>query len=71
MARFQQVSSVRDILKVGWQCQFDSEILSYHPELKQHPIVQRCPLKARDALYGSRTEAIILHYAAREGEAIR
>ena len=38
---------------------------------KQHPIVQLTPLNTRYALYGGRTEAMVLHYATREGETIQ
>jgi hypothetical protein len=38
------------------------------PELLAHPIVQQSPLRTRDAVYGGRTEAMRLHYKARESE---
>jgi hypothetical protein len=38
------------------------------PELLTHPIVKHAPLITRDALYGSRTEAMRLHYKIREDE---
>lgn len=41
MASFQQMSSVEYGLEIAWECQFDNDILTNHPELKQHPIVQR------------------------------
>ena len=44
--------------------------LPRHPELKHHPIVQHAPLNTRDVPYGGRTEALVLHYATREGETI-
>jgi len=36
--------------------------------LQTHPLVQKAPLKTRDALYGGRTEAMRLHSKIREGE---
>ena len=36
-----------------------------------HPIVEQSPLYTRDALYGGRTEAMRLHYKARENEQIQ
>jgi hypothetical protein len=56
---------------VQWECEFDRDILSNHPELETHPVVDREPLNTRDALYGGRTEAMRLHYKAREGETIQ
>ena len=41
------------------------------PELLAHPKVCKSPLCTRDALYGGRTEAMRLHYKAREGETIQ
>jgi len=36
-----------------------------------HPIVEESPLHTRDVLYGGRTEAMGLHYKARENENIQ
>jgi len=52
-------------------CKFDKDILPRHTELKHHPIVQHAPLNTRDVLHGGRTEAIVLHYATREGETLQ
>ena len=41
------------------------------PELLTHPIVEQSPLHTRDVLYGGRTEAMRLHYEARENEIIQ
>ena len=71
MARLQQLTSVGYNVEVVWECQFDMDILSHHPELKQHPILQHGPLNTRDALYGGRTEVMVLHYKIREGETIQ
>ena len=47
------------------------DILLRHPELKHHPILHLAPLNTRDVLYRGRTEAMVLHYATREGETIQ
>jgi hypothetical protein len=71
MARLQQITSVGNIVEVVWDCQFDKDILAHNPELKYHPIVQHIPLNTREALYGGRTDAVVLHYAKREGKGIQ
>jgi len=42
----------------------------FTPKLLAHPIVQQAPLRKRKALYRGRTEAMRLHYKARENETI-
>ena len=71
MARLQQITGVGYDLVVIWDCQFDKDILAHLPELKQHPIVQHSPLNTRDALYGGRTEAMVVRYKICEGETIK
>ena len=71
MARLQRITSTGYTVEVVWECQFDKDILPHHQELKQHPIVQHTPLNTRDALYGGRTQAMVLHYVIREGEMIQ
>ena len=39
-------------------------------ELLAHSIVQQIPLRTRDALYGSRSEAMLQHYKAEENGTI-
>ena len=41
------------------------------PELLTHPIAELSSLYTRDALYGGRTEAMLLHYKVRENETIK
>jgi hypothetical protein len=54
-----------------WECEFDEEgIVQQKPELLTHPVVHNTPLTTRDALYGGRTEAMCLHYKARDDETI-
>ena len=65
MARLQQLTSDGNTVEVVWDYQFDMDLLSHNPELKQHPIVE-C-----DALYGGRTESMVLHYKIDEGETIQ
>ena len=55
-------------VELQWECEFDEEILTRHPDLKTHPVVLHCPLNTQDALYGGRTEAVRLHYKIRAGE---
>ena len=70
MAILQRITSSGYTVEVVWECQFDKDILPHHRELKQHTIVQHAPLNTRDALYGGRTEAMVLHNAIR-GETIQ
>ena len=71
MARLERITRAGYQVEVEWECNFDSEIMLHHPELKTHPVVQHSPLNTRDALYGSRTEAIRLHYKVWERESIQ
>ena len=70
MARLQRITGAWNTVEVVWDCQIDKDILPCHPELKQHPIVQHAPFNTRVLLYGGRTDAIVLHYAIRDGEKI-
>ena len=71
MERLQRITGAGYTVEVEWECQIDKDILPLQPELKHHPIVQHAPLNTRDALYGGRNEAMVLHYATREGETIQ
>ena len=71
MARLQRITGAGYTVEVVWECQFDKDILPHHSELKHRPILQHAPLNNRDVLYGGRTEAIVLHYATRDGETIQ
>jgi len=67
--RFEQtMSCLEQITREGYQVklQWDNEF--HDAGRPAHPIVQQSPLRNRDALYGSPTEAIRLHYKARENE---
>jgi G:T-mismatch repair DNA endonuclease (very short patch repair protein) len=67
MWRLKQITRAGYQVKIQWECEFDDEgIVNRKPELLAHPIVQQIPLCTRDALYGGRTDAIRLHYKARE-----
>ena len=60
----------RSQVKVQWECAFhDTGIAT--PELFAHLTVCKSPLCNRNALYGGRTEAMRLHWKAREGETIQ
>jgi len=71
MSRLEQITQPGYLVKVKWECEFDdSGIVRQKPQLLTHPIVQQCPLRTRDALYGGRTEAMCLYRKARENETI-
>jgi len=70
MARLEQITRAGYQVKVQWECEFDNAGIAT-PKLPAHPTVCKCPLCTRDALYGGRTEAMRLHYKAREGETIQ
>jgi len=67
MARIEQITQAGYQVKIQWDGEFDeSGIVNQKPELVTHPIVEQSTLHTRDALYGGRTEAMRLHYKARE-----
>ena len=70
MARLEQIIRAGYHVKFQWECEFDNDGIAT-PELLVHPTVCKSPLCTRDALYGCRTEAMRLHYKAREGETIQ
>jgi len=70
MARLDQITRAGYQVKVQWECAFDDAGIAT-PELLAHSTVCKIPLCTRDALYGGRTEAMRLHYKAREGETIQ
>ena len=57
MMRIEQITRAIYPVEVQWECEFDEEILTRHPELKTYPVVGHSPMNTRDALYGGRTEA--------------
>jgi len=69
LARIELIKRAVYRVKIQWECKFDKvKIVEQKPELLVHPIVKHTPLITRDVLYGSRTEAMRLHYKIREGE---
>ena len=70
MARLEQITRAGYQVKIQLECLFDDAGIAT-PELLAHPTVCKSPLCTRDALYGGRTEAMRLHYKAREGENIQ
>ena len=70
MARLEQIKRAKYQVKVQWECEVDHAGIAT-PELLAHPPVCHSPLCTRDALYGGRTQAMRLHYKAREGETIQ
>ena len=50
MARLERITQAGYQVEVEWECHFDSEIMTHHPELKTQPVVQHGPLNTRDAL---------------------
>jgi hypothetical protein len=71
MGRLAQITQAGYQVVFQWECDFDEGILTAHPELKTHPIIQHEPLNTMDALYGGRTEALRLQYKIAEGETIQ
>ena len=71
MARLQRITGAGCPVEIERECQFDKDILPLHPELKHRPIVQHVPINTRDILYKGRTEAMVHHYAIRQGETIQ
>jgi G:T-mismatch repair DNA endonuclease (very short patch repair protein) len=67
LAGIEQIARAGYQVKVESECAFD-DALRRKPDLRAHPSVAQSPLKTRDALYGGRTEAMRLHYEAREVE---
>jgi len=63
MLRLEKETGAGYVVKVQSECEFDD---AGRTELLAHPIVQQSALRYRDALYGARTEAMRLHYKARE-----
>jgi hypothetical protein len=60
------------LVVIEWECAWDRDkVTERKPELLTHPIVSRTPLSTRYALYGGRTEAMCLHYKARNDESIQ
>jgi G:T-mismatch repair DNA endonuclease (very short patch repair protein) len=70
MVRLERIRRAGYQVKIQWECDFDKDILPRHPNLKTHKLVEQSPLNTRDALYGGRTEAMLLHYKVKEGETI-
>ena len=68
MARIEQITRVGYRIEVQWECEIDETILTRHPELKTHLVVQHTPLNTRDVLYGGQTEAMRLYYKIHEGK---
>jgi hypothetical protein len=71
MNRLEQITQAGYQVETMWECRFDKDILTHHPELLTLPLFELEPLRTRDSLYGGRTEAMRLHYKVREGEVIR
>ena len=70
MARLEQIIRAGYQFKVQWECLFDDAGIAT-PEMLAYPTVCKSLLCTLDALYGGRTEAMRLHYNAREGETIQ
>jgi G:T-mismatch repair DNA endonuclease (very short patch repair protein) len=69
MARIEQITRAGYQVQVQCVCEFDNTGIAT-AELLAHPTVCKSALCTRDALHGGQTEAIRLHYKAREGETI-
>jgi G:T-mismatch repair DNA endonuclease (very short patch repair protein) len=68
MTRLEQITKAGYEVEIMWECEFDRDILSKHPELGNNPLVQYTPLNPRDALYGGRTKAMSLRKKIEEGQ---
>jgi len=72
MSRLEQITRAGYLVKVQWEYQFDDAcIVKQKTELLAHSLVLQRPLRARDAMYGERTETMHLHYKSREKETIK
>ena len=69
MTRLEQITHAGYEVRIQWECEFYEAFIS--PELRTHPIVEKSPLKTRDALYGGRTEAMRLHHTPRDDETVQ
>ena len=69
ITRLEQITQAGYEVRTHWECEFDKA--GKMSELRTHPIVEKSPLKTRDALYGGRTEAMRLHHKAREDETVQ
>ena len=70
MLRLEQITRAGYQDKVQWECEFDDDDIAT-TEWLAHPTMCKSHLSNRDALYGVRTEAMLLQYKAREGEIIQ
>jgi hypothetical protein len=71
MDRVRVITRARYKVEMQWECDFDRETLTKHPELQTFPILEQSPLNTRDSLYRDRTEAMRLHYKIKDGETIQ
>ena len=71
MARIEQISQEGYQVIIQCECELDEAgMVNQKPELLTHPVVELCPIHSPDALYVGRTEAMRLHYKARENGTI-
>ena len=70
MALLEQITRAGYQFKVQWECEFDDAGIAT-PKLNVHQTMCKSPLCTSDALYVFRTEAMRLHYKARECETIQ
>ena len=69
MTRIEQITCGGYEVRIQSECEFYEA--SIRPELRTHSIVEKSPLKTRDALYGGRTEVMRLHHKEREDETVQ
>jgi len=65
MSRLEQMTLAAYLFKVQWEYEFD---YAGKPKLLA---IQRSTLRTRASLYGGPTEALHVHYKARENETIK
>ena len=63
--RLEQITRAVYEVRVQWEFECEEK-----PDLLTHPVVRQTPLRTCDALYVGRTEAMRLHYKARENDTI-
>ena len=66
MSRLEQITRAVYQVKFRWECEFEEET-----DLLTHPVVRQTPLRTLDAVFGGRTDAILLHYKVRVNESIQ
>jgi hypothetical protein len=70
MSRLEQITRAGYQVEIQREYEFDAAILTHHPDLRTHPMIEHSPVVTRVALYLGRTEAVRHHYKIGDGETI-